>query len=598
MRDSFVASNFKLDLSKVKLSFVEQSPRFKDSFFTKYSFPFEFHLNRDLKVLVGNYDSFNTKDLKNKFDGYFVFEGKVQEAVLEILEVTDGVVSAQIDSGFDNLPNFNKKLSELPLETKSVANIYDHAEIICTKKYPEVNYNFPCVKYDKHSDSEVGWEVFNEFLNDRDNNRFITNNELDQDGDGEGHKNRNIIHPMPYLLHVLKTGFSDAGFILDGEILTDEDFLQKVIYNGKEIFFKENNEPDVITLKDDTITEYYFYHAIHKKEYTLSSRGKWIVQGSFNYRVGNLRKLDNAFKIYIDNVLILNVSANNGTGLISVFEEFETSKENSIVRIEYTTLELEDGYGKLSFSLKEFVTDEGADSFLIHNLNNFNLANYVPDMSFGNLVTIIKNWKNYDLEIFGNRAVMNKLRFKGFSSMKDFSVFASEEPTRTFSKKRGYAIVFPTMADEADNLPSIVIDQDGVRLNGVQKEETSEVKINGYCLPVEEFKGKKVAVSKVDSNNILALITYEGLSQGDNSPLSDSNLSPQGILPFMTEWYKMRINTNEIKWSFIILKNKFRNIQIRDVLYAYQQKLWIKEITKNVLNERYYQVEITTEVVS
>ena len=34
--------------------------------------------------------------------------------------------------------------------------------------------------------------------------------------------NRNIIHPLPYLLYVLEIGFKDAGFILSGDVLNDE----------------------------------------------------------------------------------------------------------------------------------------------------------------------------------------------------------------------------------------------------------------------------------------------------------------------------------------------------------------------------------------
>jgi hypothetical protein len=62
---------------------------------------------------------------------------------LTFSEIRNKTAKIQIDSGFEDLPNFDKKLSELPLEQKDVTDIYDHANEIVSKKYPETNYNFP-----------------------------------------------------------------------------------------------------------------------------------------------------------------------------------------------------------------------------------------------------------------------------------------------------------------------------------------------------------------------------------------------------------------------------------------------------------------------
>ena len=48
--------------------------------------------------------------------------------------------------------------------------------------------------------------------------------------------NKNIIHPMPYLLYVLKAGFKDAGFQLMGDILSDEHLLQRCIFTDKNYY--------------------------------------------------------------------------------------------------------------------------------------------------------------------------------------------------------------------------------------------------------------------------------------------------------------------------------------------------------------------------
>jgi hypothetical protein len=38
-----------------------------------------------------------------------------------------------------------------------------------------------------------------------------------------------IMQPLPYLMHIIKTGVNDAGFTLAGDILTDADLQQATI---------------------------------------------------------------------------------------------------------------------------------------------------------------------------------------------------------------------------------------------------------------------------------------------------------------------------------------------------------------------------------
>lgn len=70
-----------------------------------------------------------------------------------------------------------------------------------------------------------------------------------------------LILSMPYILHVLKTGFRDAGFELKGHILTDADLLYRTIYSGTDYFTSKQqrrynfnikaSQPDELLLKTD-----------------------------------------------------------------------------------------------------------------------------------------------------------------------------------------------------------------------------------------------------------------------------------------------------------------------------------------------------------
>lgn len=596
MRDSFVSSSFTLDLRNIKVTYVDQSPRFKDSFFTKYSFPFDFKMDRDLKVQMGNYTALEAVNLKSKHEGYHVFEGKINSAVLEIIEVNGETVRAQIDSGLDELPNFEKKLSELPLEKFNVSNIYSHANSICVKSYPETNYNFPRVIYDKHSEDEAGWEYFNKFINDRKEGYFVNNNELSQDGPGTYHVNRNIIQPMPYLLYLLKIGFQDAGFQLQGEILEDEDLKQRVVYSTKEYFKKNKEEPIQISIEKDDPSTYkgdkvYQY----TKEETLVKKGKYILQGNATV-VGTVFE-QNYIRIYCNGVKIYEKKYIYKKEYLSLNVEFNNNLANGKLKIVLTTYKDDQNIFDAEVNLRSLVNDDGSSIFELQNPNKVNLSLAVPDLTFGELVTIVKNWKNYDLEPVDGIILMNKLKPSSINTLKDISNFVVDEPTKTFTKKRSYHISFTEMDDEKDNLDAVFLDEEDVKINGSKKEETNEIKINGYCLPIEDFKGIRTAAIKKDDNSILSLIYYDGLHNNDNLAQNPPGLSFPELLLTFEDWYKMRINSTEYRWSFIVNKNKFRHILLRDTLYGYKRKLWIKDITKNVLNERNYKIDIVTEVV-
>jgi len=104
MKDKFITSEFEIDLSNCKISVTEENPRFKDSFWTKYSLPFDVIMDRDFQSKLGHYSSLYTKGLKRYHDGYHVFEGKLLKGKLEVLEISGNTLKCQIDSGFEDMP--------------------------------------------------------------------------------------------------------------------------------------------------------------------------------------------------------------------------------------------------------------------------------------------------------------------------------------------------------------------------------------------------------------------------------------------------------------------------------------------------------------
>lgn len=296
MEIKFYAAEGVIDLSNVEFSTQEENSMLSDQTFTKFFFPFDIHVDDVFFHTFGDYLSDEIKDVKSKIDGYLFHENKTHKAVLNIENVEDNVITAQIDYGLEEIPNFDKKLSELPLEKFTVADIHLHAAEIMTKTWPQVNYNYPKIytnRYDRDSDV---WDAFEGYYN---NTKIeagvlkVPNNYIDGGGNIF---NVNIIHPCPHPLYLLKVGFKDAGFDLVGDILADPDLQKRWVFSGTEYF----------TMKAQTklysqATQMDYYHdepanlmingtlwKMRRRRYsrTLSNllQGNYKIQGSFRIK--------------------------------------------------------------------------------------------------------------------------------------------------------------------------------------------------------------------------------------------------------------------------------------------------------------------------
>ena len=125
------------------------------------------------------------------------------------------------------MPNFDKKLSDLPLHNFEVLDIYQHANEAVEKSYPAVDYNFPKLYTDEYNLDSEEWKYFDSMINNRVQEQGKTEKVFPRNRveNGMDVYNKNIIHPMPYLLYVLKAGFKDAGFQLTCVIPMASSFL-------------------------------------------------------------------------------------------------------------------------------------------------------------------------------------------------------------------------------------------------------------------------------------------------------------------------------------------------------------------------------------
>lgn len=610
--DQFVTENSIIRLTGIETNFTEENPRFKDTIWTKYTLPFKYYYKRNFLSENGQYSSLNNSNLKQKHEGYHIFEGQIRKGVLEFLEIRKKWASIQIDSGFEELPNFEKKLKDLPVEFKLVNDIYNHANDIVTKKYPETNYNFPKLYTTQYDTEQDGWKNFSSFINDRTltagtNIKEFPRNEIQENANGWDVINKNIIQPIPYLLHVLKAGFQDAGFVLEGDILEDPQLKQKGIYSPEQYYttgeqkYQKTYVFSAEFFDNEIVAGNIFGH--WTKKFKIDAPGKYRLIGScLTNNEGNCTL------IIKKNGVILNIY---GSGTTSQYINFDQVIEIEVDEAEnapefsfeffgrvfsdrFTGEGVNIGVAEIKVNPMRQNTTSGDPIPFVFNFDRVDLRRALPDMTFGDLVNTIKNWRNYDLSFENNVATMNRIVIDKLKEPDDFRDFEIEDPIRKRNDKKYFNIKFPDI--EGVQLDDIFFDENGYQLNkAVLPKDTTEIVINGFCLPLEVFRA--VTTAKVyDEGNSLMLVHYDGLDEnGDNHAKNPTGLHGTYFADSVKDWFLNRLTNFTYRWTFLISKSKIRKYNIRSEIFAYNKKHWIKSWVKNSVSKKYYSVEIETE---
>ena len=608
MKDKFVTENFEIDLTGIRTNFTEENPRFKNSIWTKYSLPVEINYDRNFLSKVAQYSSFNNINLPKEHSGYHVFEGRTMKGTLTFSDFRNKTAKIQIDSGFEELPNFETKLSDLQLEEKEVSDIYDHANEICLKKYPETNYNFPKLYTDEFDLQSEGWKYFDSFINNRvrpsgGSAKLFPRNEIQENAKGWDCINRNIIHPMPYLLHVLKVGFADAGFNLTGDILEDVILKQRLIFSGSHYFTTADQQYQKTYIYENEYYDNVSAVARWKKDFIISAPGKYRIIGKV------FTNFSGGCYLYIkqNGVEIMQYGSGTTKNYMNYDHVIEISideaEQNPIFSIEYsgpTFNNLFDsegvniGVAEININPMRQNTTSGDAIPFVFNFNKVNLKNSVPDMTFGELVNVIKNWRNYDLTFENGTAIMNRIVIDKSKEPEDFREFEIEDPYRSKNDKKSFNLKFPEV--DGLNVEDIYFDENGYSLNQTKlPKDNTEIPINGFCLPITTFRAITTAKA-FQENTTLMLVYYDGLnSQGDNHAKNPDGLHGTALAESVKDWFLNRLTNFTFKWTFTASRSKIRKFNIRSEIYAYGKKHWIKSWVKNSISDKSYSIEIETE---
>lgn len=618
----FIHDDFELDLSSYQINRIEENTWFSDTFFTKYTFPFEIKLTDEISTAFGAIKDFNVESPRTFYKGYLFIDGTHHEAELEILETLDHIASVEISYGFEELPNFDKKLSELPLEKNDLPeSLFDHAEAIIDKTYPAVNYNFVQVHTDSFDPEEDRWLGFERIVNNYKNGAFLVN---EFDVNDNLTYNRNIMIPMPYLLHVLKAGFQDAGFNLKGDILTDPDILKMLFYKETEEYVNARIEGEEIVYQTDEYLEQYRERysfgflslgsitttlGRYGFDYTFPKVGRYKVAGNIYLRRENSEA--EAKVLFKGNQVWRRYEGLLRSGFSSVIRTVDIIVDveniNDVLRIESNQI----SYGMVNDVVENqqplvdltitplAIYENGSLIPPIITTQKLDLTKCVPDVTFGDLVKCIKNWKNMDISLDGKDIYMNSIEPQlSVTDCIDLSNFNQKTPRRRFSQGDSFLLKFADVDDENLQLQSVYVDIDGVQTDGFStNEKTNEIVISAIPLPNVFRNDVTTALAVDDGKSKMCFVLYEG--QPAQLNVAEDNIAiqmPEIYAAHWSKWLDFRLRSQGFVTRFRAHQLLAREITGKSHVFMYNNYHLIRVLNKtNVPGRPFFEVELEME---
>lgn len=599
-----ITSDFEIDLTSYNISIQEENSWFSDTFFTKYSYPFDLIITDELNKYLGDVLSFDSRSGLYYLPCQYVFYNKIESAFLIFEQIVRETASVSLKYGMDEFPNFDKNLSELDLEVKDVPNIYNHAENTINKTYPLVNYNFPQIHTEKYDSSSSEYNGFQMILNNRKSGTFLYNTVEIENGEDIMY-NRNIIQPLPYLMYVLKKCFEISGIELKGDIVSDHLLQEILIYTEKEPDTKKELDAIAISLYANELnlvgwTPFAFYQI--ERKVTINAPGKYNIIGSFNVfspaKVSSLIILKDNQAIYSKGFAIW--------GSEETFVDFDfilpygTCEIKVIARTGIFPSDI-----PVIFDLQilpiYFINSSGEKETNLLNENKVDLKKFVPNITIGTFITNVLNMFNYDVDsITAKEIVINRVQ-KSIQENEiiDISRYENVNVVRKINSDISYLLKYEEEGDI--DLGGFYIDKKETKFvtKEFNKVVQNTIDIAVYPLQNELIGDVFTAKSAQSSDDKICFVIYTGLINNNNYTLEPTALAiPNLVEQYHYKWLRNRVDATQYNLSFIAPIEEVIYLTTKKRAFCYNNIHLIKNITKNQLKNELFEIEIESETLT
>jgi uncharacterized ubiquitin-like protein YukD len=608
-----IHSDFEIDLSNYKITDVDSNPWFLDELTLKMAFPFTMELSEENDVFFGFISSYNTVP-ETIYNLLYAHGNQMEQAEMEIEELSDDKLSCTFTYGYDQIPSWEKKLSELPLDKFVLEDesIYEHAASINNLVWPNVNYNFPMIHIDKIDTDDDVWFAFRGMLNAFEEGAYLEN---EVDLDEEITYNRNIMQPLPAHLHVLQKGFEDAGLELTGEILEDPILKRKLMVADVDYYtsIAQESQSLFIMSEDADIQPFQVSSpfggstrnmAFYSKQLDIEQPGKYRLVGKVTLFFDTV--LFSNFRIKYRNQTIANASPSI-TGPIPnkitlnvdlIIETLVDDQEDFIVIESRQRITENQVIAELDLNPIRLHDQSGEAVPSILNLNQIDLTRAVPDMTFGDFVKYIKNRYNYDLDVKDGQAIMNLIENEmNYQDASDLSAFEVEKPIRRFNKGISFELKFADVDTQEYQFPSVFHSATQITSTGyVTNEKTNIIEVQALPLPLVTRNGIQTAHFFESGNTKVYEVLYNGLQAGlplvqDPTEISIPNIHESRF----KKWFDFRINATTYRWRFLAYFDDIAGLRAKGKSFAYGRYLINKEIQRTEILPELFEVEIEAE---
>lgn len=607
-------SRFELNLIDTSFTMIEENNWFKNQYVSKYTYPITKELTDEENVALDFIANHYAKGDTLIYDVDFYVLNRRHAAVMEIERCTGRLVEFQIRYGLEEFPNWTKKLAQLPLHKFELVGetMYEHSEDMIDVSYPDEDYCFAQVFTEKFDTSSEQWEAFEGAVNNYVGGAMLIN-EYDELGDLQ--INRNVIQPIPFLLYLLKAGLLDKGYTLAGDILTDPHFSIAAVYSLSEFYsqISEGAKQELLILADEyyEIQEFPYVTGmgLYSGQILLPEPGRYKITGNLFLR-STFHPVYGTYSAFawlkLNGQYIGNWSSNQPEGFFLMDIVVEVLPGQTDVPLDFfanTDLEWEIGGILVTDSTIVDLTvtqlvkyDANGDPIpTLVAANEIDLTKCVPDVTFGELITAIDTWKNYDIDISGNVVTMNKVMdLVGGGAEFDLSPFEVKFPERNFSQGKSFELKFQDVSSDNYEFQSVLVTIEGATQSPyVKRDDTEEIVINAIPLPVKTKGTVTTADGFIDDKAKIQIILFDGLVSGVNRTLDASDLLIPAIYESeFQEWLDFLINTIEYRWEFNSSLEGIRDLTLKSTPFAYGKRFVVKKITRSKRGRDIIQAEV------
>ena len=598
-----IHKTFEFDLSSYKITVQEDNYWFSDGFTTKYSFPFVFHLDDELKKVFGELLDDNAFFTEKEYGITYVRGNLMEKGVFILESQIDTEITAKFRYGMEEFPNWNKKLADFNFPTINTVSPYIYGYQLITQNTNRL-FEYPEIYTEKHNREESTFETFLGVLNNFDK---TTDSYLKNDTSSENFTNQNIMHPCLYWVEVLELCLAESGFFAGGDLYFNPIFNQMLLY-GHVDFFTRNKLTEqkvFVSYQFDNITTY-------SETFTLVANKKYKIRGNVllfkNFQSSSTPNSGASYSISYNGNDLLTTGYSNPRGQLlknKIETIFETSSDENIAhQITFNATEV----NSYDTSSKDYVFDvvitpivDGAETTPdeIINENEIDLKKALPDITFGQLMTETKRLFNAEIKILDESTLClnlidNQMNYENATDLTNFEV---KKPEKKFNTRDSFLLKYK------DNDEDVVfVNRDGVELDKKNKNSKTEtIEITAKLLKFTNLQTSKLMIhAPADlSPQDICIILYDKDQARVN--VSNTAVSSNPLLPlnlynqFYINWFQFLLYSTQYRWFFKMYENNLSSIGKK--IHAYTRYHVVKSLEKTEISEDLYEVEIETETL-